>query len=167
MTVNTDTPDDRKVYLQVIQDEGPRGAQLTVTAGRLLPLPAGLRELTDAELMKRWGADSTIGIMIEHYDPGHPCDPVTPGAHECDGAGPNTLTECKLLVGTPARPAIGMRAQPGALIRRIVDTPAGYRWVAGFSWWCENGGCTIRTSVPRCSDGITGETLPDAVCLEY
>lgn len=162
MTVDTDTPNDSNIFMQVIQEGGPRGAQLVVTANRKIPLPPGLRELTDAELVQRWGADLTIGVMLDKHEPGNQCDPVTPNGHECDNTGPRTVTECRHLLPVKAPPNVAWGDRPGALQHRTVDTPAGYRWVVQIA--CDSPDCTVRSSVPLCSDAITGETLSPTIC---
>jgi hypothetical protein len=42
--VNTDTAPERRVYISVLQEAGPRGAELRVKADRVIALPADLRE---------------------------------------------------------------------------------------------------------------------------
>ena len=120
------------------------------------PLPPGVTERTDAELVATWGPDpGSRSIRVSRYHEGHPCD-LAPGyPHACDGAGPRTEVTCEPV---PADPV---------LVRGVLPTTEGVRriavWRRVLSDSMRSGGA-IETTLPTCWDAVTGEVLPANTC---
>ena len=99
-----------------------------------------LHELTDAELVARWGGDPDREVAIDWMAREYRCD--AEGGAGCAKDAP--IEECVRL--------------PAIMHRATVESWTGLRRVVEFVIPCQRG-CTVRWIVP-CTDAVTGELLP-------